>query len=79
MLEAWAVVALLSAPPPRVPGPQDGKYCFNNVKRWSASRGLDVFDVDWILVPIHLPSHWALAVIDMRTREGECRSQADLG
>ena len=35
------------------------------------SRGLNVFEVDWIIVPIHLPLHWALAVIDMRTHEGE--------
>jgi Ulp1 family protease len=47
------------------------------VKKWAGNRGLDVFNVDWILVPIHLPSHWALAVIDMRTREGECRSQME--
>ena len=38
--------------------------------RWAVNRGLDVHAVDWIIDPIHLDMHWALAVLDLRTRSG---------
>ncbi len=36
------------------------------VKRWT--RRVDVFAVDYILVPIHLGMHWCLAVSERRMR-----------
>nr|XP_020643038.1 sentrin-specific protease 2 isoform X4 [Pogona vitticeps] len=37
-------------------------YCA--VRRWT--KGVDLFQYDMILVPIHISVHWALVVIDMR-------------
>jgi hypothetical protein len=46
-------------------------YNYSLVERWAVRRGLDVHAVDWIIIPVHLGVHWALAVIDLRTRSGE--------
>ena len=35
------------------------------VEKWT--KDVDIFDFDLILVPIHLPKHWCLAVVDFRT------------
>ncbi|XP_009069503.1 PREDICTED: LOW QUALITY PROTEIN: sentrin-specific protease 2 [Acanthisitta chloris] len=39
---------------------------YKAVKRWT--RGVDVFQQDLILVPIHLRLHWTLLVIDVRRK-----------
>lgn len=39
---------------------------FDGVKRWA--RKINIFDFDLILVPIHLPDHWTLAVIFIKKR-----------
>ncbi|XP_068026772.1 sentrin-specific protease 2-like [Melanerpes formicivorus] len=39
---------------------------YEGVRRWT--RGLDIFQKDIILVPIHLGIHWALVVIDVRRK-----------
>ncbi|XP_029937708.1 sentrin-specific protease 2 [Myripristis murdjan] len=36
------------------------------VKRWT--KAVDVFSYDLILVPLHLGVHWAMAVIDLKSR-----------
>ena len=49
-----------------------------SVKRlWAAAlrvRGVAFSDVDWIVLPLHLPlkAHWVLCVLDRRERQGEC-------
>ena len=35
------------------------------VEKWT--KDVDIFDFDLILVPIHLPKHWCLAVVDFRS------------
>ncbi|XP_071990840.1 sentrin-specific protease 1 isoform X2 [Engystomops pustulosus] len=39
---------------------------FQAVKRWT--KKVDVFNVDVLLVPIHLGVHWCLAVVDFRKK-----------
>ncbi|NXX23364.1 SENP2 protease, partial [Podargus strigoides] len=39
---------------------------YSAVRRWT--RGVDLFKLDIILVPIHLGSHWVLVVIDVRKK-----------
>ncbi|XP_010143337.1 PREDICTED: LOW QUALITY PROTEIN: sentrin-specific protease 2-like [Buceros rhinoceros silvestris] len=39
---------------------------YTGVRRWT--RGVDLFEQDIILVPIHLRMHWALVVIDVRKK-----------
>ncbi|XP_055327636.1 sentrin-specific protease 1-like isoform X2 [Paramacrobiotus metropolitanus] len=39
---------------------------FDGVKRWT--KKVDIFSYDLLLVPVHLGSHWCLAVMDMRER-----------
>lgn len=35
----------------------------DNVKRWTSKKGINLFDKDFIFVPINESSHWYLAVI----------------
>ncbi|CAL2050736.1 unnamed protein product [Caenorhabditis brenneri] len=42
---------------------------YSSVKRWT--RKVDIFLFEMILVPVHLGSHWCLAVIDMVERKIE--------
>lgn len=66
-----------AVPPTHVPSPltplQDGGYSFDRVKNWAKRFGLDVLNIDWIIVAIHLPGHYVLAVIDVPAREGGTR------
>ncbi|XP_032761488.1 sentrin-specific protease 2-like [Rattus rattus] len=39
---------------------------YNSVKRWT--RGINLFEKELILVPIHQRVHWSLVVIDLRKR-----------
>ena len=39
----------------------------SGVERWT--RKIDIFSFDLILVPIHLETHWCMAVIDFRRKE----------
>lgn len=45
---------------------KDGKYNYDHVRRWT--KNTDIFQFDLILVPIQLPAHWSMAIIDMRTK-----------
>ncbi|NWW90843.1 SENP2 protease, partial [Rhynochetos jubatus] len=39
---------------------------YKDVRRWT--RGVDIFKMDLIFVPIHLDAHWTLLVIDVRKK-----------
>ena len=39
---------------------------YSSVKRWT--RGINLFEKELILVPIHQRVHWSLVVIDLRKR-----------
>ena len=39
----------------------------SGVKRWT--RRMDIFSMDYIMVPVHLGMHWCLATVDMRNKE----------
>ena len=69
MLDRLAIHSPLAAP---CSGGAKGTlvYLYSLVERWAVKRGLDVHSVDWIIVPIHLGVHWALAVLDLRSRTG---------
>ena len=41
-------------------------FSYDNVKNWT--RHLNIFTKQLILIPIHLPSHWAMVSIHMRER-----------
>ncbi|KOO28947.1 sentrin sumo-specific protease [Chrysochromulina tobinii] len=44
-------------------------YQYSQVAEWT--RGKDVFSKDLIIVPIHQPGHWTLAVINMKQKRFE--------
>ena len=44
-------------------------YKYSHVAEWT--RGKDVFSKDLIMVPIHRPGHWTLAVINMKQQRFE--------
>lgn len=39
---------------------------YSSIKRWT--RRVDIFNHDFVLVPVHLGSHWCLALIDFSRR-----------
>ncbi|GLJ59586.1 hypothetical protein SUGI_1515260 [Cryptomeria japonica] len=39
---------------------------YNSIKRWT--RKVDIFNHDFVLVPVHLGNHWCLALIDFTNR-----------
>ena len=44
---------------------RDGAYDYSAVRDWSVRQGISVFDLDYIMVPVHSNrSHWALGVVD---------------
>uniref|UniRef100_A0A914IDI0 Ubiquitin-like protease family profile domain-containing protein n=1 Tax=Globodera rostochiensis TaxID=31243 RepID=A0A914IDI0_GLORO len=40
---------------------------FAGVKRWT--RKVDIFSYEILIVPVHLPNHWCMAVIDLKERK----------
>lgn len=40
---------------------------FEGVRRWT--RSTNIFDLDLVLLPVHLGMHWCMACIDMRQRK----------
>ena len=40
---------------------------YAGVRRWT--KKVNIFEMDFILVPVHMGDHWCLAVIDMRNKE----------
>jgi hypothetical protein len=44
-------------------------YAYADVARWT--RNIDIFSYDRVLVPIHLPGHWTLVVINFYHRRFE--------
>lgn len=45
-----------------------GVYNYEGVVRWTMKRGVNVFDYDVIVVPLHHAVHWSLAVIYTREK-----------
>eukprot|EP00939_MAST-03C_sp_MAST-3C-sp1_P002489 g2489.t1 len=45
----------------------ENRYTYANVRRWT--RKIDVTALKKIVVPIHLPKHWAVAVIDIQRKQ----------
>lgn len=48
---------------------QRDKYDYISVKRWT--KNVDLFKMDKIFVPIHLGTHWTLAVINLKDKRFE--------
>jgi len=44
---------------------QNDVYDYKRVRRWTKRRKIDVFKFNKLLIPINLPGHWSLIVIDM--------------
>lgn len=44
-------------------------FSYNRVQRWT--RRIDVFSLDRVIIPIHLGSHWCLAVINFKAKKFE--------
>jgi len=42
------------------------KFDYSRVRRWTSK--IDIFDMDKILIPIHLGNHWTMLVIQMKKR-----------
>lgn len=42
------------------------KKGYSGVQRWT--RKIDIFNMDIILVPVHLINHWCMAIIDMKKK-----------
>jgi len=42
---------------------------YNKVRRWTKRQKIDVFSLDYMIIPVHLQVHWTCCVIDMQTRE----------
>lgn len=46
-----------------------GHYCYDNVRRWGTKAGVDLENVDNIIIPVHLNNaHWLLVVVDVAKR-----------
>lgn len=44
-------------------------YSYNsNISRWSSKLGYSLFDCEKLFFPIHLSSHWTLAIVDFKTQ-----------
>ena len=46
-------------------------YSYADVRRWTQKVKVDIFTKDLVIVPIHLPGHWTLAVINFRMHRFE--------
>ena len=42
---------------------------YSKVRRWTKRQKIDVFELDYMIIPVHLSVHWTCCVIDMKTRE----------
>lgn len=51
---------------PKLRGRGSGRAGHSEVKRWT--KAVDLFSYDLVLVPLHLGVHWALAVIDLKSK-----------
>jgi Ulp1 family protease len=50
---------------------KDGRYSYENVKRWTRGKNSSWLEKDLVLIPVHAGAfrdHWCLAVIDMRKK-----------
>jgi sentrin-specific protease 1 len=54
---------------------QKNTYQFQNVSRWT--KKIDLFSLDKVIIPIHLGSHWTLAVINVRDKRFEYYDSLD--
>eukprot|EP01130_Rhizamoeba_saxonica_P002383 TRINITY_DN12196_c0_g1_i1.p1 TRINITY_DN12196_c0_g1~~TRINITY_DN12196_c0_g1_i1.p1 ORF type:complete len:542 (-),score=110.11 TRINITY_DN12196_c0_g1_i1:23-1648(-) len=50
---------------------ENGIYDYSKVSRWTAKIGVDIFEYDYIFIPIHLPAHWVLGVINFKDQRFE--------
>ena len=39
---------------------------YNGVRRWSKRAKVDIFTLDYVIIPVHLGVHWTMACIDMK-------------
>eukprot|EP00392_Amoebophrya_sp_AT5.2_P002302 g2307.t1 len=46
-----------------------GVYKYSAVRGWTTRKGLDLFGLDLLLVPLCDGAHWSLGVVDFRKRE----------
>eukprot|EP00392_Amoebophrya_sp_AT5.2_P009136 g9164.t1 len=44
-------------------------YNYGNVRKWTTRAGLDVFELDLLVVPLGHGGHWSLGVVDFRKKE----------
>ncbi|KAL1915170.1 uncharacterized protein VTP21DRAFT_7651 [Calcarisporiella thermophila] len=44
---------------------------YPKVKRWTKRQKIDIFALDYVLIPIHLGMHWCCAVINLRRKRFE--------
>ena len=51
---------------PTLCGADGRRYNYDAVRRWSVRGKLDMGTVQWIVVPVHSPGHWALLVVDVQ-------------
>jgi len=48
-----------------------GKYDYSKVRRWTTKQKLDVFSLAKVLVPVHLGTHWCLAIVNFKQKRFE--------
>ena len=44
-------------------------YKYDNVSRWMSRAGIDIKQLDLILVPLHQDFHWSLIIADLREKK----------
>jgi len=44
---------------------------YKGVRRWSKKAKIDIFELDKVVVPVHLGSHWCLSVINFKEKKFE--------
>jgi len=42
---------------------------YQRVRKWTTRANVDVFSLDVLVVPVHLPAHWCLGIVDFSTKE----------
>ena len=48
---------------------QGGKYDFSRVAKWMKRAGVDLRELDAVVLPVHGGSHWSLAAVHLKRRE----------
>ena len=42
---------------------------YPKVRRWTKRNKIDVFSLDYVVIPVHLQVHWTCAIVDLTMRE----------